>query len=60
MEKLQALKAKIAEHQKHLDELDKSVYVCLQLLALLCVMVTDEIMTIVRTRSTRGRSNGYR
>lgn len=27
MEKLKALKEKIAEHQKHLDELDKNVYV---------------------------------
>lgn len=27
MEKLSALKAKIAEHQKHLEELDKHVYV---------------------------------
>ena len=27
MEKLQALKEKIAGHQKHLEELDKSVYV---------------------------------
>jgi len=27
MEKLQALKSKIAEHQKHLEELDKHVFV---------------------------------
>jgi galactokinase len=27
MEKLQALKAKIDEHKKHLEELDKHVYV---------------------------------
>lgn len=27
MEKLQALKEKIAEHQEHLKELDKNVYV---------------------------------
>lgn len=27
MEKLNALKAKIAEHQKNLDEMDKHVYV---------------------------------
>lgn len=29
MEKLQALKQKIAEHQKQLDEMDKHVYVIL-------------------------------